>query len=80
MQMIYVPHSKHTYGVTTIFYGDSFTFLFVDDVRTSQETPTCHHGLLWGYLHFLYADDIRTSQGTHQWVTAASYGDVFTFL
>jgi hypothetical protein len=30
--LTFVPHRRHTY------YRDSYTFLYVDDVRTSQET------------------------------------------
>jgi hypothetical protein len=32
-----MPHRKHLW-VSTECYGDSFTFLYVDDVRASQET------------------------------------------
>jgi hypothetical protein len=39
-------------------------FLYRDDVRTSQETPTGLHGLLRGWRYFLYVDDVRTSQET----------------
>jgi hypothetical protein len=51
--------------------GDRFTFLCVDDVRTSQET----HASAVSYgddFTFLYVDDVRTSQETH--ASAVSYG------
>jgi hypothetical protein len=32
---MFVAHRKHAYAAG---YGDSFTLLYVDDVRTSQET------------------------------------------
>jgi hypothetical protein len=32
----------------------SFTSFYVDNVRTSQETPMGLHGLLQGYPYFLY--------------------------
>jgi hypothetical protein len=32
-----VPHRKHPWAFTAC-YGDSFVILYVDDVRTSQET------------------------------------------
>jgi hypothetical protein len=41
--------------------------LYVDDVRTTQETPMGHHCLL------LYVDDVRTTQETHLWATIACY-------
>jgi hypothetical protein len=47
MCMLFVPHRKHV-RVSTACYRDSFTFLYVDDVRTSQETRTGLHGLLRG--------------------------------
>jgi hypothetical protein len=36
----------------TLSYGDSFTSLYADDGRTSQETPMGLHGLLRGWLYF----------------------------
>jgi hypothetical protein len=35
----------NTHIASTTCYGDSFTFLYVDDVRTSEETPMGLHGL-----------------------------------
>jgi hypothetical protein len=35
--MMFVPHRKHEWAYMSC-YGDSFTFLYADDVRTSQET------------------------------------------
>jgi hypothetical protein len=56
--MMFVPYGKHA---STACYGDSFT-IFVDDVRTSQETR--FHGLLRRQIYILYADDVRTSRET----------------
>jgi hypothetical protein len=39
-------------------YVDSFNFLYVDDVLTSQETCTFLHSLLRGSFTFLYVDDV----------------------
>jgi hypothetical protein len=39
-------------------YGDSFTCLYVDDVRASQETPTDLNCLLRRWLYFLQVDDV----------------------
>jgi hypothetical protein len=43
--------------------GDRFTFLYVDDVRTSQETPTGLHAR-YVISFTLYIYDVRTSQET----------------
>jgi hypothetical protein len=47
---------------STSCYGDRFTFSYVDDDRTSQETPMGLLGLLRGSFTFLYVGDVRTSQ------------------
>jgi hypothetical protein len=45
----YVRTSQETHlWTSTASYGDSFPFLYVDDVRTSQETPTGPPRLLRG--------------------------------
>jgi hypothetical protein len=36
--MMFVTHSKHAYGPPRPVNGNNFTFLYVDDVRTSLET------------------------------------------
>jgi hypothetical protein len=43
-------------------YGNSFTFLYVDDVRTSQETPMDLHACYGNSFTFLYVDEFRTPQ------------------
>jgi hypothetical protein len=48
---MFVPHRTHLWASTT-YYRDSFTFLYVDDVRTSQETPVVLHDLVQGQLYF----------------------------
>jgi hypothetical protein len=50
---------------STACYGDSFTFLYVDDVRTSEEThllasTACYRSS----FTFLNIDDVRTTQKT----------------
>jgi hypothetical protein len=62
--MFYLTGNTHIWAFTAC-YGDSFTSLYRDDDRTSQETPIRINGLLRGYLYFLYVDDIRTSQETY---------------
>jgi hypothetical protein len=32
MSMVFVPHRKHLWAAK-VCYGDSFTFLYVDDIR-----------------------------------------------
>jgi hypothetical protein len=47
-------------------YGDSFTFLYVDDVHASQETLVWASTACYGNsFTSLYVDDVRTSQETH---------------
>jgi hypothetical protein len=60
---------------TTVRYGDSFIFVYVNDVRTSQEawTTTVRYG---DSFIFVYVDDVRTSQ--EAWTTKVRYGDSFT--
>jgi hypothetical protein len=69
--------SRHltTLYASTAFYVDSFTFVYVNDVRSSQEPH------LWTCAAlFLYVDDIRTSQKTHLWASTACYVDSFIFV
>jgi hypothetical protein len=72
--MMVVHHRKHR--PSRAHYGDSFTFLYVDDVCTSQETyaPTVSYG---ESFTFLYVDDVYTSQETY--APTVSYWDSFTF-
>jgi hypothetical protein len=47
-------------------YGDSFTLLYVDDIRPSQGTHLWVSMAFYGdCFTFLYVDDIRSSQETH---------------
>jgi hypothetical protein len=64
----------------TAWYEDSFTILYVDRVRTSQETPVDLHGLLRDRLTSLCINGVCTSQGTHLWASTACYRDSFTIL
>jgi hypothetical protein len=61
-------------------YRDSFTFLYVDDVRTSQNThlrasTVCYRDS----ITFLYVVDVRTSQETHLWPPWPVTGIVLLF-
>jgi hypothetical protein len=61
--------------------GDSFTLLYVDDVRTSQEAHLWASTASYGdSFTLLYVDDVRTSQEAHLWASTASYGHSFTLL
>jgi hypothetical protein len=43
-------------------YGNSITFLYVDYIRTSQETHLWVSTVCYGdSITFIYADDVRTS-------------------
>jgi hypothetical protein len=50
---------------STACYEDSFTFLCVCDVRTSQETRLRASTAGSGIVVLLYVDDDHTSQETH---------------
>jgi hypothetical protein len=56
----------------------SFTFVYVDDVHTSQEThlwaSTCCYGNSFAFLYV----DVRTTQETQLWASTGCYGDKFT--
>jgi hypothetical protein len=59
-------------------YRDHFTFLYVDDVRTSQNThlrasTACYRGI----FTLLYVEDVRTSQETPM-ASMAGYRGSFT--
>jgi hypothetical protein len=50
---------------STTCYGDNFTFLYVDDVRTSQEAHLWSSMTRYGNSFIsLYVDNIRSSQET----------------
>jgi hypothetical protein len=60
---------------------DSFTSLYVDDVRTSQETHLwASKACCWDSFTFLYVDDVRTSPERHLWACTSRYGDRFYSL
>jgi hypothetical protein len=73
--MMFVPHRKHT--PPRLVTGDSFTFVHVDDVRTSQyayASTACD----WDGFTFAYVDNIRASQEAY--ASMDCYGDSFTFV
>jgi hypothetical protein len=57
------PQHLTTLLACTACYGDSFTFSYVDDVRTSQETQTSTTCYVDSFA-YLYVNDVRTSQET----------------
>jgi hypothetical protein len=70
---------KHPYGPPSPVTGIAL-FLYVDDVRTSQETHLWASTPLRGdNLTFLYVYDIHASQEAHLWASTPRYGDRFTF-
>jgi hypothetical protein len=65
VQMMFLPHGRHTYGPPQPVDRDSFTVLYAGDTRTSQETHLQASTACYGAsFTFLYVDDTRTSQET----------------
>jgi hypothetical protein len=59
MYMMFVPHKKHTYGPPRPIMGILLLFLYVDDVRASQEAygpPQLVAGILF-ILYPMYQTD-----------------------
>jgi hypothetical protein len=80
MKMMSGPHRKHPWTLTAC-YEDILTFLYVDDVRTSQETHLRDSTACDGdIVAILYVDNTRTSQETHLWALTACYEDIITFI
>jgi hypothetical protein len=74
-----VPHMKHLW-VSKACYEKSFTFLYADDLRTSQEAHLRASTAFYkDNFTFLYVDDNRTSQESHLWASTASCRDDFSF-
>jgi hypothetical protein len=72
---MFVPHWKHSPPLPG--NGDSFTVLYVDDVRTSleaQSSTVCYRDSFTA----LYVDDVCTSQEAQG--STACYRDSFTVL
>jgi hypothetical protein len=59
------PHRLTTLYTSAACYGYSFTFLYVDDVRTTQETHIWTSTACYGdSFSILYVENVRTSQET----------------
>jgi hypothetical protein len=77
LYIVYIRTSQETnLWAFLASYGDSFTFLYVDDVRTSQETQASNECYEDSFT-FLYVNDVRTSQETQ--ASNACYEDSFAF-
>jgi hypothetical protein len=64
-----------------VLSGDSFDSLYVDDVRTSEETLLWTSTACYGdSFNSLYVDDVRTSEESLLWTSTACYEDTFTLL
>jgi hypothetical protein len=59
------PRRLTTLKSSTACYEDIFPFLYVDDVRTSHETPWTTIACYGDRFTVSYVDDVRTSQETH---------------
>jgi hypothetical protein len=74
------PQIPITLEASRAYYGDSFTFLYADYVRTSQETQIeASRAYYEDSFTLLYADDVRTSQETQIEDFTAHYGNSFPF-
>jgi hypothetical protein len=58
------PHRVTAMWASTACYGDSFTFLYVDYVRTSLEAQSSTACYGDGFT-FLYVDDVLTPMGLY---------------
>jgi hypothetical protein len=78
--MMIVPYWKRL-RTSTAYCKESFTCLYVDDVRTSKETNLGSSVVCYADSSiFLCIDGVRTSVETHLWASTACYGDSFTYL
>jgi hypothetical protein len=76
--MIFVPQRKHSYLTVT---GIALIFIYVHDVRTSQESRLCATTEFHvNSFTFLYVDNVRTAQETRPRAATASYRDNFHFI
>jgi hypothetical protein len=68
------PQHLTTLQASTVCYGDSFTFLYAYNVRTSQETHLRATTACYGDSSILlYVYDVRTTQETHVRATTAYF-------
>jgi hypothetical protein len=77
--MVFVLHRKHTYGPKRPL-TEIVLFLYVHDIRTSQETCLWTSTACYGVNITLYIYYAHTSQERHFWTSKVSYGFSFTFL
>jgi hypothetical protein len=74
---MFVPHSKHMI-LHSLLRGQIYC-LYVDDIRTSQETHLRASTACYGdRFAFLYVDDVRTSVEAQLRASTAYYGNSFT--
>jgi hypothetical protein len=77
---VFVPHRKHTYIPPRSVKGIDY-FLYVDDIRTSQQTHLLASKTCYGdSLIFSYEDVDLTSQETQLRDPTACFGVSLTFL
>jgi hypothetical protein len=80
MQMKFVHHRKHTYGlprpvmwIALLFY---MQMTFVRHRKHAYGPPRPITGIA---LLLLYVDDVRTSLETHPWASAVCYTDSLSY-
>jgi hypothetical protein len=81
VETMWDPQHVTTLPVPTACYGDSFTLIYVGDIRTSQETHLWVRTACYGdSFTLIYVGNIHASQETHLCVRTACYGDSFTLI
>jgi hypothetical protein len=67
---MFVPHMKHAYWSPRPVTGIALLYLFVDEIRTSQEAHLWASTACYGEsFTFLYVDVIRTPKEAHLWAS-----------
>jgi hypothetical protein len=76
---MFVPHMKHI-RASAACYWNSFTFLYVNNIHTSQETHMWAFTVCYGDSFTFCMDIVRTSHEVHLWASTVCYGNSFTIL
>jgi hypothetical protein len=61
--------------------GLLYSFIYIDDVRTSEETRICASTTCYGdSITLFYIDDVRTSEETRVCASTTCYGDSCLYI
>jgi hypothetical protein len=81
MQMIFLPHRKHTHRPPRPVRSMSLRFWYVYNIHASEETHVSQSSACYkDSFIFLYVDGICITQETRLYASTACYGDSVTFL